>query len=296
MKRILAFGIVILMAMLAFIPLSHASYLNVTLYPDKKLAYITMNSVAVLLFSYPNDSMISQILNGTSYNISFSLTYNHPSDWAIKFMEGYIKSRYHNITINNMTVRFTLNEFANSTLLTIYKNTTIDLWLTGIFNKTNNGTKADFSWRSFNINGHFYVKDDDQEYDLNDMLSDMNNNILSLMMKFIHKTEVDTINFSALSRPLSQWNKIYNPSTNTTTFYYNASTNLLLNFTSNDYSLRVIYDPSSTIVTQGYAVATNNSLIIYPNPQNSYMDYILIGISVLAVVGIFSALIMKRKK
>ncbi len=292
MKKIFAYLVVTIMALVAFIPLSHASYLNIYLYPDKKMAHISLNSVAVLVFTYPNGSLESLV--NTSYNVSFSLTYNNPSDWAIKFMEGYIKSRYHNVSISNMTIKFSLIEHANSTVMTIYKNTSIDLWLTGIFNKTNNGTKIDMAWRSINIKGHFDVSYNNEEYDLNDIFSDMNDK-LSFIFKFINNIEIDTINFSALSKPLSEWNKIYNPSTNTTIFYYNASSYLLLNATLNDYSLKIIYDPSSTIVTPGYAIATNNSIVVYSNSPVNYMNYIYVAVAVIAVIGIISAIFYKNK-
>ncbi|MGC8610190.1 MAG: hypothetical protein ACP5LM_02420 [Thermoplasmata archaeon] len=292
MKKIFAYLVVMILGLVAFIPLSHASYLNIYLYPDKKMAHISLNSVAVLVFTYPNGSLESLI--NTSYNVSFSLTFNKPSDWAIKFMEGYIKSIYHNVSISNMTIKFSLIEHANSTVMIIYKNTSIDLWLTGIFNKTSNGTEIDMAWRSINIKGHFDVSYNNEEYDLNDILSDMNDKS-SFIFKFINNNEIDTINFSALSKPLSQWNKIYNPSTNTTIFYYNASSYLLLNATLNDYSLKIIYDPSSTIVTPGYAIATNNSILVYSNSPVNYMNYIYVAIAVIVVIGIISAIFYKNK-
>jgi len=300
MKKLIVISMVLVLMALLMFPAAYGSTLKITLIPDKKLANVNLNSESELLFTYPNGSFVSKLLNGTSTNISFSETFNHPSDQAIAFMEGYLKSRYHNVTVDNMTVVFNLTEKANNTVLKITKNVYIDLWLTGIFNKTKSETKANLSWRAFEIRGDFEI----DGHDINDFGSYLGS--IEMFSNFMDRiNNKSTINFTALSTPLDKWNRTYDASTNTTTFYYNSSMNVLLSMSINgtennnyyNYTLKILYDPSSTITVPGYATATNNSIEIMPTAPST-TNMLLIGVvAVVAVVVVVGgiALVLRKK-
>ncbi len=299
MRKIIVISIVVVLSALLMFPAAYGSTLKITLIPDKKLANVNLESESELLLTYPNGSFVSKSLNGTSTNIAFTETFNHPSDQAIAFMEGYLKSRYHNITVDNMTVIFNLTEKANNTVLKITKNVSIDLWLTGIFNKTKSETKANLSWRAFEVRGEFEING----HDINGFGSYLGS--IGMFLTFMDRIDnKSTINFTALATPLYKWNKIYDPSTNTTTFYYNSSMNVLLSMSingtgtdNNNYTLKILYDPSSTITVPGYATATNNSIDIMPTAPST-TNILLIGIvAVVAVVVVVGgiALVLRKK-
>ncbi|MGC8662790.1 MAG: hypothetical protein ACP5SF_01385 [Thermoplasmata archaeon] len=300
MRKIIALSAILVVVLSLMIPAAYGSTLKITLYPNKNLANVNLESESKLIFTYPNGSSISDQLKGTYVNESFSETFNHPSDHAIAFMEGYLKSRYHNVTVNNMTVIFNLTKKANYTTMIIYKNLSINLWLTGIFNKTKSETKVNMSWRAFEVKDSFYING----YDINHFgyyLGSMG--MLSHMMNRINNQS--TINFTSLSTALKTWNRTYDSATNTTTFYYNSSLNVLLSLkvnstgfqNSGNYTLKILYDPSSTITVPGYATATNNSINILPMaPATSSTNFILIGIIVAAVVIVVAGIAISIRK
>ncbi|MEM4069211.1 MAG: hypothetical protein QXI30_00005, partial [Thermoplasmata archaeon] len=162
---VLVLASVFLISLLA--PAATGSYLNVTIYPDKGLANIKLNSDASLIFTYPANGTVSKILNGTSYTKSFSLNFTHPSDRHISFMEGWLKSRYHNISVENMSIIYNVVLNANKTTLVLTKLVTINLWVTGIFNKTKSETKVNMSWRAFEVKGNFKLSYENETFDLN---------------------------------------------------------------------------------------------------------------------------------
>ncbi|MDP8011861.1 MAG: hypothetical protein ACP5F1_05425 [Thermoplasmata archaeon] len=297
MKKIIVLSATVLVILSLMVPVTYGSTLKISLYPEKKLANVNLESESELIFTYPNGSFASKMLNGSSENISFSETFNHPSDHAIAFIEGYLKSRYHNVTVDNMTVIFNLTENANNTELKIYKNLSLDLWLSGIFNKTKSETKVNLSWRSFEIKGSFDING----HDVNNFGSYLGSigMFTGLMDRLNNKS---TINFTMLKVPLSKWNRTYDSSTNTTTFYYNSSLNELLSISVNGtgmfngtYTLKLLYDPSSTISVPGYATASNNTITILPSAPNTF-DMLIIIVAVVAVVVIIAGIALAIRK
>jgi len=306
MKNLLVVGIVSIFLLSLAVPAATASYLNVTIYPDKGLANVKLNSEASLIFTYP-----AQNVTPRSYSFSFTKTFTNSSDWAISFMEGWLKSRYHNVSVDNMSVTFNLVSHVNSTTLVITKLLTINLWVSGIFNKTKSETKVNLSWRAFEVKGSFKIKSDNgTEYDLNEMgeyffrmvmIPNYQNDELNEM------SNVSTLNFTMLSKSLSSWQRTYDPTTNTTTFYYNASkyvlfyanwsiSNSIYTGLNGNYTLKIVYDPSSTITTPGYATASGDTIVISPTaPSNTLPLIIGAVVAVIIVVGALAFFLRKRK-
>jgi hypothetical protein len=310
MKNLLVVGIVSIFLLSLAVPAATASYLNVTIYPDKGLANVKLNSEASLIFTYPAGGAISKKLNGTTISYSFTENFTNPSDWAISFMEGWLKSRYHNVSVDNMSVTFNLVSHVNSTTLVITKLVTINLWVSGIFNKTKSETKVNLSWRAFEVKGSFKISHNGEEYDLNEMgeyffgmgmISNYQNDKLNEM------SNVSTLNFTMLSKSLSSWQRTYDPTTNTTTFYYNASkyvlfyanwsiSNSIYTGLNGNYTLKIVYDPSSTITTPGYATASGDTIVISPTAPSNMLPLIIGAVvAVIIVVGALAFFLRKRK-
>jgi hypothetical protein len=113
-------------------------------------------------------------------------------------------------------------------------------------------------------------------------------------------SNVSTLNFTMLSKSLSSWQRTYDPTTNTTTFYYNASKYVLFyanwSILNNNYTLKIVYDPSSTITTPGYATASGDTIVISPTaPSNTLPLIIGAVVAVIIVVGALAFFLRKRK-
>ena len=114
----------------------------------------------------------------------------------------------------------------------------------------------------------------------------------------------NTVKFHVFSRPLSTWVRVYDSSANTTTFYYNATTNYTVNSTINDngsiYTLKLRIDPNAALTTNGDAVATsaNDLAVVSYSPQGASTTYIIaiVVIAVVVVGGISGYVISRRRK
>ncbi len=231
------------------------------------------------------------------------------------------------VHVVNGTLTYQVHAFANQTSLTVYRNLTLHLTITNITKKTaNNTTVIDMSWRAFGVQGQFEsmfhgtVKillpavglnintGIDTSMDVNE-LGDMN---LGLGDQYKGSGNFDmgdffehagfggdmsgfaTINFHVFAHPLSDWVRVYNPATNSTTFYYNTSTSFALNSTVNDngsiYTVKLKVDPHGSITTNGNAKPTSsNELAITPAPASSISASSLVIIAVVAIVAIAAA-------
>ncbi len=300
MKSAIAIGIVAVFLLSVAIPGAYGSYLNVTVYPQKNLASVNLSSDTYLVLTYPENNNIKN----KTWTYTASAKFTNTSDSAISFIEGFLKSRYHNVTVDNMTLNFTLIGTLNWTTLQLYKHVTLNLWLTGIFNKTKSETNVNLSWKNFEVKGAFKIKGQNgEEFEMNDMgdyLSGFSFFFMGDMMEKVNNKS--TLNFTALSKPISEWNRTYNPSTNTTTFSYTANENILLNasltINGNKYTLLLKYDPSSTITTQGYATASGDNIIVLPNAPSTIDNGTLIALVavVVIVIGIVAAFAVRKAK
>ncbi|MEM0136546.1 MAG: hypothetical protein QXU18_15185, partial [Thermoplasmatales archaeon] len=116
----------------------------------------------------------------------------------------------------------------------------------------------------------------------------------------------ETVDFSVFSVPLQQWSRVYDSSTNSTTFYYNATSNYSLdesvNVNGNNYSLKLMTDPSAAITTNGQATPTSSNELVVSNAAapgtavSSTAILVVIGIIAVAAIGISAVLMRKRAK
>ncbi|MEM0447184.1 MAG: hypothetical protein QXT71_01330, partial [Thermoplasmata archaeon] len=191
---------------------------------------------------------------------------------------------------------------------------TINLWVTGIFNKTKSETKVNMSWRAFEVKGNFKLSYENEDFDLNLMEGPWENMWMfpplfqyEFQKKYEEMNNVSTLNYTMFAKSLSTWQRTYNPTTNTTTFYYNASKYLLFNaiWTINNsylpglngtYTLKIVYDPASTITVPGYATASGDTIIISPTAPSNTLPLIIAAVVVLVVVVGALAFFIKKKK
>ncbi len=237
------------------------------------------------------------------------------------------------VHVVNATLKYQMHAFANDTNLTIYRNLTIDLKISNITKKVgNNSTIIDMSWRAFRVQGelmgHFNGKLElknpySQINDSFSVNSNMDVNLLGDMGDFgedgngfslgrifeggifnAHVMNYQTIDFHVFSVPLSQWTRVYDSATNTTTLYYNASSNYSLDesisLNGSNYTLKLLTDPSASITTTGKAIPTSSNELIVLNAgaPSSFLptSTLLIVIAVIALVGIGTAVILMRRR
>lgn len=239
------------------------------------------------------------------------------------------------IHIVNATINYQVHAFANSTNLTVYRNLTLNLVIGNITKKgANNTTVIDMSWRAFGVQGKL-------ETDFHGMLqltnpnhqisvtSQMNSNVdvnelgdlglgnslpsggmpmdLGNMIGDSgfggHVRSFNTINFNVFSKPLTQWTRVYNSTSNSTTFYDNVSSSFALNSTVQEngstYTIKVMVDPTASITTDGYATPTSsNSLTVYSAPAAASISsgtFLVIGLITALVLVVLGVVINKRR-
>ena len=239
------------------------------------------------------------------------------------------------VHVVNATLSYQLHAFANATNLTVYRNLTIEMKISNITRKVgNNTTVIDMSWRAFGVQGQLMsdfkggmsVKlpfsgmkeqaDINTNMDVN-MLGDMGDfgedgqgGMFQLGSFFTndgfgsHVSNFGTINFHVFSVPLQQWARVYNPSTNSTTFFYNATSNYSLNesvsVNGSNYSLKLMTDPSAAITINGQAVPTSsNELAVLNSPAPASgvsATEVFVGAGIIVIVTLGLSVVLRRDK
>ncbi|MEM0157456.1 MAG: hypothetical protein QXN26_05265 [Thermoplasmataceae archaeon] len=129
--------------------------------------------------------------------------------------------------------------------------------ISGIFNNN----RVNLSWRSFNVTNGVDI-------------SGSYNGIVR-----VNNTSVNVFNLSAFQVSLTRWSRTYDAATNVTTFSYNAGTTGNYSWTLNDRSVNISLriDPSYTIATPGYAIASSNNVTLTAPPRSSSVAYYVIA-------------------
>jgi len=315
--------IVGLVSFLLLASIASAGSLNVTIYTNKNLAHVVMSSSIEMIFKYPKNSIFSTMLENTSKTFSFTVNYSGPSQKYIAFLEGFFKSHYKNVTIENLTINFLYTMHANSTEMIGYRNVSMDLWLTGIFNKSKSNSVVNLSWRDIEINRNFNITYENKQFDING-LNENNSMIENISSKFGINSQymanykipkIWAFNYSMFSKPLKDWKREYNKTLNETIFslsfppqvLYNQTFTIsnssfggmpfMNNFTKNmtgTYTFEIIADPIAYIAVPGYAVPNNNTVTIYSSPSSTSTQtqtsmpliyIIIIIVVIIAIVG-----------
>ncbi|MDA4129100.1 MAG: hypothetical protein OK422_06580 [Thaumarchaeota archaeon] len=289
-------------------PLAFASTLTVNLNTKAKIAVVTSVSTTKIVLAYPAGSSMSGYLKEYNSSIALKGSFKGGSD-GVNQLQTHFDDEDNRASIQNMTVAFNYSAKGNATALVVNKETDITAWVSGVFNVTNGKVTADLGWRSFSVPGEMNLNLEEHHVDVNLVGSAMTESlgarvsvlgILTGMFGGAYVWQRPTINFSSLNSPLSTWTRNYNSLTNTTTFSKTVSgqSTFTASVSNNGqrYSISAVSDPSAAISTQGYAVASGNSLTIQSTPillSPVVWASVAVGIGVLG--GIAYALIRSRR-
>lgn len=289
--------------LLSTAPLTDASTLTVNLNPTTGLARVNSVSTTKIVFTYPAGSAISKYLENVSSSVKLNSSFAGNSEGALQLQGSFERDDDGgSISVSNMTVSLDYTASGNATTLVINKVTNVSSWVKGVFQVANNTVSANLRWRSFVVTGAMNLDMQGDNMDVNTVGSAVQSELASsaiasafLMSSFGDRSIWDqpTLNFSALSTPLSTWNKNYDAATNTTTFSKTISgTSTLtssLDVNGQSYALSVVSDPSGVVTVQGYANAQGDSLVMAPAPAMtaSYAELGAIVVLLAAAAGYF---------
>jgi len=284
---------------LSLAPGAYASTLTVQLDPSTQVAKLTSASTTHLTLDYPANSTLSSLLEGYNSSSSLSGSFNSTSQGLRDFRGQLRDGAGENVSVTNMTVAYSYTARANSTALSVEKQTDITAWVSGAFKVSNGTVTADLGWRSFYVSGALNLDLEGHQVDVNLAGSAITQSVLGRgagpdmlagMFAGGGLWTRPTLNFSSLNSPLSTWARSYDPLTNTTTFSKTVAGNSTFSASSssggNAYSLTMTADPSASISTKGYAQATDNSLVFSKVPF--YLSPLLLA-AVVAAVAIAAA-------
>jgi len=340
MRSIIVLAIVSFLIVGAAIPFSHASTLNATINPKTNVANVTATSNFVAVLTFPSTSLLSS-LNGTELTINgsavISSTYlSYLSQDVERGDDGNnsnsTNSSVPQLHVVNATLYFYYKFIATNTSFTVYRNLTLNMTITNILQNVNGHQVISMNWRAFKVQGelmanlnaflHLKIRNENlstnvtESLDINELgdqfdfgdkfiLGD-NGMISGDMMEniFGHFKHIDTIDFHEFNVPLSQWNRVYNPTLNETIYTYTINRNIWVNETFNstelgNFTLSYHYDPSSSIAVMGNAVVgPNNTLEIVSSSSTSSMtNYVIVGIAAIVVLaGIVGAVLFAKRR
>lgn len=273
-------------------------------------------SMTSIVLTYPANSSLSKTLNGYNSSVSLSGSFTGNSNTVVMFQGHFDDEDSHSsvkssVTIDNMSVSYSLKARGNATALVVNKETDIRASVTGVFTIVNGTVHANLGWRSFSIPGAMTLNLENHEVDINLVGSAMTEQLgdhpiavgqLLGMFGAYGLWHRPTLNFSSLNAPLTTWTRNYDSLTNTTTFSKTISgmSSLLVSadYNGQKYTLSVTADPSASIATEGYATATGDSLVLGSAPAYlSPVVWVAGGIVVVAAIaGVFYGMGRSRSR
>ncbi|MFP3300365.1 MAG: hypothetical protein RXN92_04740 [Thermoplasmatales archaeon] len=335
MRSIIVLALVSFLILGAAIPLSHASTLNATINPKTNMANVTATSNFVAVLTFPSTSFLSN-LNGTVITLNgsavISSTYLSSLSQDVERGDDSNNSSSNNTTgpqlhVVNATLYLYYKFIATNTSITVFRNLTLNMTITNILRNISGHEVISMNWRAFkvegklmaNINAFMHLKTRNQNFsmkvsesfdvnELGDQLGIGENDLMSgdlmehIFSNFSHK---DTIDFTEFKVPLSQWNRVYNPTLNETIYTLTINKNVWANVTISsgelgNLNLSYHYDPSSSIAVMGNAVVgPNNTLEIVSSTSSANVatTYSIAGIAVIVVVvGIAAAVFYAKRR
>jgi hypothetical protein len=311
--KLLPLAIISLLA-LSTAPTAFASTLTVTLNPATKVAEFQAVSMTNIVLTYPANSTLSSYLKDVNSSVVLSGTFEHGSDGVQAFQGGFHQEDPL-VGVNNMSVSVDNTAVGNATTLVIHKATNITAWVTGVFTVVNGTVEADLRWRSFVIPGALDLDFAGHPgFDVNLVGSAFQYSLATRItaLQFLVGGfggygiwSRPTLNYSALSSPLSTWTMNYDKATNTTTYSKtisgSASISSMIDVNGQKYTLTASSDPSAAISVKGYASASSDSLTIQSGPtasslaSSSSFPWVAAAIGVVVVIGAAAYLALRSK-
>ncbi len=292
--------------LIAISPMASASTLTVNLNPKTGLAKIDSVSITKIVFTYPSGSMVSNYLKNVSSSFKLNGTFAS-TDSGVQELQGAFDHEGGRVSVRNATVSIDYTAKGNATALVVDKMTNVSAWVSNVFRVVNGTVKADLGWRAFVVTGPMNFDMEDRSVDVNTVGSTMQDSLASheIVAGFLMGAfgggaiwSRPTLNFSALSTPLSTWTKNYDASTNTTTFTKtitgSSTFTASLDYNGQKYSLSATSDPTGVVTVQGYANAQNDSLVMAPAPASTGAGLLAVGAVVAVLLGLVGYLAVKR--
>lgn len=270
-----AVAIVAILSISALVPLSHGSNITVYLNPNNNEATVDAYINSTLFFSLNSTNPLLLNLTNSfasgpaSKNVNIPETYLVSTSNAFKAINKSLAEKDPSALLTNLSLSYLRNvEIVNTTGHFAYSANSslkIGMAVTGIF--TNN--TVSMGWRGFSTNQN--VSLDGQEVNtvsFNDSLATSSGS-------------VNILNMSVFSKSLLQWNKSYEPLTNTTFFTLNAGKTIDMNYTESNsagsFYFTFTVDPSYSIAAPGFDSATANSITIGNPPPENHVVYFAVG-------------------
>ena len=286
-KGLLAIVLVATLAASAMIPLSGASNIQVVLNPNANEATVSAYINSSIAFSANESSFLGKVITEVfphSSNITIKQTSINKGNLSFQVVNDSISHMESNVSLKALSLGYS-RTIANTTdgnnaLLFINTSLLIKATVSGIFS---NNT-ASLKWRSFSSNNSL----------------ELNGNYVSnASFKGQYLTSsrtVNTLNFSAFSKSISNWTRTYDAATNVTTFSMNAGTTVhfqLNGSLGSNFSITYSLDPSYSISAPGYDSATADSIVIGNPPPSSPIAYYAVGA---VLVGAAAVMLLIRRR
>ena len=295
-KSIFGSAIAVLIVLALLVPASNAFSVSVTVNPQANEATINayVNSSMKMTFNGTKSivNMMENSFNGTFSNMaSKHFNNSRPAATTLGDFNNTIGSSTHGASVKNMTLSFAIDVTNSSTSTSgiFYVNFSLKMQMViqGIFNNNS----ANMSWRNFTMSKPIVVQGTNVNH------------------AGYNQTNTSVMNFSKFSKPLTQWNRTYDHTTNETMFVYNAGVVLSLNNkTSKSYpggyggfnmTMNLTIDPSYAIIYPGNATAGTNSISLSTSsttPSTSSISPYYYFIAVVLIAGIGASVYFARRK
>ena len=263
-KPVAIAALAVIAVAILMVPAVNATSVTVVLNPDNDSATVSAYFNSTLTVNVSESSFLSSLLTLISGIMSGNFSYHgYISDHSMAFraVNTSLQERDNKAVLQNLSYNLVSN-VSNSTtdkynLMVIHTSAELAMNVSGIFSNHS----ANLSWRSFQVTSGL-------------SLGGSYSGIVS-----VNKSSVDVFNLSAFQVSLTKWNRTYDAATNTTTFSYNAGTtgNYSCSHNGGKGNVSLLIDPSYTISTPGYAVASSNNVSITPPPESSPVAYYVIA-------------------
>lgn len=280
-KKGTALALIALLALASTVPLASASNVTTTVYPSSDSANVTAYVNTTVNLKTNNTafqgliSLLGNLTGHTSVSVSDKSQAFVAVQNAIRNNTSSAKLTYLSLSLNAYSKKVSSIEWYLNYSLKVVMN------ITNIYH---NGT-FDLGWRGFYDNSSVTV-----------------NHVSYNKINAGNGTvkEYSALNFTAFSKPLTQWQRNYDTAKNVTSFTTNAG--YTFNYDKNTTFLDQTYvntsiksDPSYTIIAPGYATAGSNSITIAPAPNGGFP--IIAAVAVVAILGAgFAVTVALRRK
>lgn len=267
------FLVFLIAAALLAVPAAYGNEGKIILNPAGHSAQVYENFSASMKFT--GDQTIISVLNSTLQNGTQEISGTASHNTFVNLTDA-IKGNASAAVVANLIL--TLEEMKTMSAGALFYNVSLafEYNVTGIFTSNT----WNLSWRSASFH------------------ADLSSYFNSTYMMAVGALSM-YVNMSGMSIPLTEWTKLYNSTTNVTTFSHSSSGTAAENMTINGLTISLSYDPSFTIVAPGNATAGTDT-ISYGSaaPVSSHLDtellYAIIGVIVIISAGT-AALAFSRK-